>query len=384
MFDGKHDPSSTSFALNFGPSHVTMADGTDALVIRVCRSEIACSTPKNPDLITFVKRTAEPIDLRKISTIEQLQQQFQPNVEARIIKRPKDTAEQCGVQDPRIVYEPKSRYYYLAYTAYGNPYQKVGQPLTCVQAFTRIIRSLTPEVEASWEQVPVTGPAVNGSIWDYDAVSTAILVRPDPPHYAFVGRGVGAVSWRLRSLDNITTANPLVFEHPKSFLSGRPAGFDSGYVEAGSPPVLLSTGDYLHIYDTVINDGRVPKGDSTQLACEDGVCRGFGAGWLVLNGTDPQSVVQRGQEPLFMPMMPWELGPRPEYPDWGWMQPTGFAIGATNGLMRVNESPDHDTFLAWACASDSVITPWVLRVRRWIGGAFRGTPLLRGGGEHGL
>ena len=65
-----------------------------------------------------------------------------------------------------------------------------------------------------------------------------------------------------------------------------------------------------------------------------------------------------------------QLGPRPEYPEWQWMQPTGFAIGATNGLMRVEESKDHDTFIAWACASDSVVTPWVLRVRRWVGGAF--------------
>ena len=55
---------------------------------------------------------------------------------------------------------------------------------------------------------------------------------------------------------------------------------------------------------------------------------------------------------------------------WQWMQPTGFAIGETNGLMQVEESKDHDTFIAWACASDSVVTPWVLRVRRWVGGAF--------------
>jgi hypothetical protein len=232
------------------------------------------------------------------------------------------------------------------------------------------IESLQSLQSLSWESVPTIGPIPNGSIYDYDAVSTAILVRPNPPHYAYVGRGPGVVSWQLRSLDNITQQTPLVFENSRLFLRGRAAGFDSSYVESGSPPALLSTGDYLQIYDTVINDGRVPQGAPSQLACVDGVCRGFGAGWLVLNGSDPQEVLQRGQEPLFMPVMPWELGPRPEYPEWGWMQPTGFAIGATNGLMRVNESSDHDTFIAWACASDSVITPWVIRVRRWIGGAF--------------
>jgi hypothetical protein len=214
---------------------------------------------------------------------------------------------------------------------------------------------------------------VNGSFWDYDQPSTAFLVRPSPPHYAFIGRGTaGVISWEIPSLEINNTTKPLVFQQPQLFLTSRPTGFDSGWVEAGAPPARLSTGDYLHVYDTVINDGRAPKGAPEENACVEGLCRGWGAGWTILNSSDPRHIVQRGQEPLFMPVMPWELGPRPEYPEWTWMQPTGFAIGATNGLMRVNESSDHDTFIAWACASDSVVTPWVIRVRRWVGGAFFG------------
>ena len=30
--------------------------------------------------------------------------------------------------------------------------------------------------------------------------------------------------------------------------------FDSGYSEAGAPPALLSDGNYLFTYDTIIND----------------------------------------------------------------------------------------------------------------------------------
>ena len=37
------------------------------------------------------------------------------------------------------------------------------------------------------------------------------------------------------------------------------------------------------------------------------------------------------------------------------MQPAGFAIDAMSGLMRVEESKDHNTFIAWAFASDSVV-----------------------------
>ena len=39
---------------------------------------------------------------------------------------------------------------------------------------------------------------------------------------------------------------------------------------------------------------------------------------------------------------------------------------ATNGLMPVAEPGDHDAFIAYACSSDSVVTPWVLRVRHWV------------------
>ena len=36
-------------------------------------------------------------------------------------------------------------------------------------------------------------------------------------------------------------------------------------------------------------------------------------------------------------------------------------IGATNGLMPLG----NDTFVAWACASDSVVEAFVVRVTRW-------------------
>ena len=214
--------------------------------------------------------TKTPLTLTNLSAAA-FQAQWQPNTEARIIKRPNGTAEQCGVQvsvslclcvsvslclsvsvsaeqcgvqDPRIVYDAASKYYLMACeelafhslsvphthtqrererereretdrqtdrqtctrahsltltsacvsdTAYGNPYQRSGEPLTCVQAFTRIVRSQTPEIESSWESVAVTGPPPNGSMWDFDAVSTALLPMPSPPHFAFVGRGPGTM-----------------------------------------------------------------------------------------------------------------------------------------------------------------------------------------------
>ena len=71
---------------------VRMLDGTDALVIRSCVNVRDCSTPDNPDVITFVKRSREPVDLAN------LQAQLQKNSRERIILRPEGADEQCGVQ----------------------------------------------------------------------------------------------------------------------------------------------------------------------------------------------------------------------------------------------------------------------------------------------
>jgi hypothetical protein len=47
--------------------------------------------------------------------------------------------------------------------------------------------------------------------------------------------------------------------------------------------------------------------------------------------------------------MPWEFGP----------QKAG--IGFTNGLMQLG----NDTFIAWGCASDSLVEAFFLRVSSW-------------------
>lgn len=52
------------------------------------------------------------------------QAQWQPNTEARIIKRPNGTAEQCGVQDPRIVFDHVSKYYLMACESLHTPFSR--------------------------------------------------------------------------------------------------------------------------------------------------------------------------------------------------------------------------------------------------------------------
>lgn len=320
-----------------------MIDGTDAIVIRSCRNYSGCSTPGNPDVVTLVKRTAPAPGL------DTLQRQFEKNSLEKVILEPcRGCAdEQCGVQDPRITVDRATGTYILAYTAYGGgalcnasscqTWQQCGR--CCHLVKTKVATSKTPEVASSWvRMVGRTGDP------GFDAKSTAILVRDQPPHYQFTGTGT-VLSWQSDDL--------LHWTQPEVAIKGRPGGFDPGYCEAGAPPALLSDGNYFGTYDTIINAGG--RGRS-----------GWAAGWVVLNGSNPRQVVQRGDEPLVAPTMPWELQASPE---WNWTQAVGEGhvpmIGATNGLMPLGNASGNDEFVAWACASDSVVEAFRVIVSKW-------------------
>jgi len=340
LFDSVHHPETTDFAINNGPSHVLLLDGTDALVIRSCVHRHGCSTPGNPDVITLVKRTAKgPIDLSN------LQGQFEKNSLDKIIVRPQGADEQCGVQDPRITVDRKTGRYLMAYTAFGDgtahpnicnatacgpTWQQCSH--CCKSVKTKVVMTKTPEVASSWVRVNRTGDD------GFDAKSTATLVRDTPPHFQWTGTGT-VRSWQSEDLFHWTAAEVAI--------AGRPGSFDPGYCEAGAPPVQLADGNYFGTYDTIISGAKR---------------HGWAAGWVVLNGSNPREVLQRGSEPLVEPTRPWELQTPPQ---WNWTQAVQEGgvpmIGATNGLMPLGG----DVFLAWACASDSVVEAFVVRVTKW-------------------
>ena len=340
LFDSVHHPETTDFAHNFGPSHVRLLDGVDALVIRSCVHRPGCSTPGNPDVVTLVKRTVTgPVDLSN------LQSEFEKNSLDKVILRPQGADEQCGVQDPRITVDRRTGTYLMAYTAYGDG---TANPTACSNATacgptwphcsrcckstkTKVVMSKTPEVASSWVRVNRTGDV------GFDAKSTATLVRDTPPHFQWTGTG-SVRSWQSNDLLHWTAAEDAIV--------GRPGSFDPGYCEAGAPPVRLADGNYFTTYDTIIGSQR----------------HGWAAGWVVLNGSNPREVLQRGGEPLVEPTRPWELQTPPQ---WNWTQAVQEGgvpmIGATNGLMPLGG----DVFLAWACASDSVVEAFEVRVTKW-------------------
>ena len=71
--------------------------------------------------------------------------------------------------------------------------------------------------------------------------------------------------------------------------------FDSMLVEAGPPPMLLSDGNYLFIYNSARQNASSP--DHFE----------YNIGWLIINGSNPLHILQRSDTPLLSPQLGWEV-----------------------------------------------------------------------------
>lgn len=77
------------------------------------------------------------------------------------------------------------------------------------------------------------------------------------------------------------------------FLSPRADHFDSRLVESGPPPLLLSNGDYLFIYN------------SAEKGWPEDLKTAYHVGWVILDGKDPTIIKQRSEKPLMGPEYSW-------------------------------------------------------------------------------
>ncbi len=83
-------------------------------------------------------------------------------------------------------------------------------------------------------------------------------------------------------------------------LPPRPRGWwDSALVEAGPPPVKLSTGDYLMVYNAAEDTGPSER---------PGYSYTYRAGWALLSGSQPPTVLSRSVRPALEPELWWETG----------------------------------------------------------------------------
>ena len=181
-----------------------------------------------------------------------------------------------GAQDPRVVFEEASGFYFLFYFANGQG-----------QSTVYLRRSKTPFIPDSWERISTPQP------WHRNGCSFPLTAKKEgTPWYIIVGEapnpGLPAIGlWK--SIDGFQSFIPV----NKSYL---PVSKDPKQpevvVEASTPVVELSTGDFLHLYSAG-TPGWVANGNYT-------------AGWVVIDKDSPNTIIQRSETHILVASLPFE------------------------------------------------------------------------------
>eukprot|EP00462_Mataza_sp_D1_P007612 CAMPEP_0175125134 /NCGR_PEP_ID=MMETSP0087-20121206/3151_1 /TAXON_ID=136419 /ORGANISM="Unknown Unknown, Strain D1" /LENGTH=303 /DNA_ID=CAMNT_0016406945 /DNA_START=160 /DNA_END=1071 /DNA_ORIENTATION=- len=183
--------------------------------------------------------------------------------------------------------------WYYNFYFYGNPNStKCSGP----QCTVKLSKTKSPLVAESWQEVTVLPWHRNG----------CCLMKPKgQKSYCLWGEGPGPLPGL--GISSTTDIDSGVFEqHAWSVAAGvvSPLTNDSLWLlplgngqneiklEAGTHPVLLSTGDWIHFY-AAATPGWVANGNYT-------------VGYVVLDGTDPTKIIQRSSAHLMVPTFDYE------------------------------------------------------------------------------
>ena len=186
-----------------------------------------------------------------------------------------------GFADPRVAYRARTGEFFLTY---DNCTQNCFPHRTGMLSTT-----LDPFNASAWTfRGPLLGPSAPYS------GGTALLLRDEPPHFAFVGDSDTANAINLAtSADGYAWALNTTSKAP--WMAGRPGMWDASGVAAGPQPERLSSGDYLMLYNI---DTGFPYKPNPLGRCS--------VGWAILDGADPSRVIARAPAPLLTPVLPWE------------------------------------------------------------------------------
>mmetsp|Transcript_16335 Transcript_16335/g.41422 ORF Transcript_16335/g.41422 Transcript_16335/m.41422 type:complete len:444 (-) Transcript_16335:117-1448(-) len=190
------------------------------------------------------------------------------------------------------------------------------------------------------------------------------------------GRSVnGYLFWGDKNITVATTSDFVEYTNTeKVLLSPREGYFDSVLVEAGPPPMRLSSGDYLFLYNSATQPNPPLPNRKPDWKLQ------YNIGYAILDGNDPTLVKYRSRTPLFSPTLEWE---KCSYPS---PSPLPRGVGLTpyvvfvEGWERVcsniedgqekdiekSESKmleEKDVFTVWYQGCDSVIGKAILTVQ---------------------
>ena len=205
-------------------------------------------------------------------------------------------------------------------------------------------RSPTPLNMSSWELLASALPwHRNGCAFPaLDGTGDFLVLYGETYYPAFPGKylpGIGLArtsDWRSYSTVSASLLLPV------------PSGPDPEVcLEAATPPVRLSTGDWLHLYaaGTV---GWGPWGPGANPGSS------YSAGWVVLSGSSPGAVLQRSVLHPFAPTMDYEVGSSQQWP-----------VRRNNTLFVTSLVPvpgEVDVFRAWYGAADANVATALVSV----------------------
>jgi predicted GH43/DUF377 family glycosyl hydrolase len=269
----------SDFAQVFNPSWIEASAGTGGkagLIIRTqnCTAQpagkcVACSGVAGAaSLLTFAELrnddndpTAKPL-FKHIST-------------SSAVFGPHDLTDDQGTEDPRVVYDKKTGTYYMMYTCYNSGKTKQDKVTMCLAT------AKDPTTPGSWVRHGPIG-------FSQGSKSGALLIRDEGPHFLYWGAGKISIA---------NSTDLLSWEEGREFINQTLWGNDK--VEAGPPPMKLTTGDYIFFHNSW--DGvHWPHGVGYQPA------------WVVLNGSDLSQIIARAPAPLWSPgKEPWMAGVAP-------------------------------------------------------------------------
>jgi hypothetical protein len=129
----------------------------------------------------------------------------------------------AGAEDPRVVYDASTGYYWMY--IYGD-----GSGVNTVYLY----KSKTPLDASTW--APVTGQLP----WHRNG---CVILRPNGTHFVLYGEAPPLTALGIASTTDFVTYRTL----NGSWLKVDPAQSEV-VVEASTPPVRLSTGDYFFLY----------------------------------------------------------------------------------------------------------------------------------------
>jgi predicted GH43/DUF377 family glycosyl hydrolase len=214
---------------------------------------------------------------------------------------PRVNAHEWGAIDPRIRYRPSTGEYYLTWD--NCTYE-------CGFRSSLLSVSRDPFDHDSWALV---GPVIPGM----QTAGVALLFRDDATEDETTAATATAATGGMLHVVPAAAQNHLAFVSSyncftillaesadgrswaisnDTWMQGRPGCWDACGAIAGPQPEVLSTGDYLLIYNI---DTRIHHNTTSPL----GRCT---IGWAILDGTDPRRIVARANEALVVPELPWE------------------------------------------------------------------------------